>query len=68
MISNFISSRGKPVYGATVDKFGVNFGIFSKNAKSVTLELFKNYYDSKPIASFNLSPIKIKLVMFGIYI
>ena len=60
MISNFKSSRGKPIYGATVDKFGVNFGIFSKNAKSVTLELFKNYYDNKPIASFVLSPLKNK--------
>ena len=30
MNSNFKSFRGKPVYGATADKFGVNFGIFSK--------------------------------------
>lgn len=60
MNSNFKCFRGKPIYGATVDKSGVNFGIFSKNAKAVSLELFKNYYDTKPLASFPLSPITNK--------
>lgn len=54
MSLDFKIFRGKPIYGATVDKIGVNFGVFSKNAKSVTLELFENFYDKKPMASFLL--------------
>ena len=54
MISEFKIFRGKPIYGATVDKVGVNFGIFSKNAKTVTLEIYENFYDKKPMATFLL--------------
>ena len=54
MTSNFKTSKGRPIYGATVDKTGINFGLFSKNAKSVTLELFENFYDKKPMAQFFL--------------
>lgn len=55
MTSNFKTFRGKPVYGATVDKNGVNFGVFSKNATAVTLDLFQHFYDAEPIASFSFS-------------
>ena len=54
MISEFKIFRGKPIYGATVDKVGVNFGIFSKNAKTVTLEIYENFYDKKPMSTFLL--------------
>jgi isoamylase len=40
--------------GATVLDGGVNFSLFSQNASSVTLLLFKNHDDAVPVASFEL--------------
>ncbi|MDR2865266.1 MAG: glycogen debranching protein GlgX [Spirochaetaceae bacterium] len=40
---NFIVEAGKPLpMGATIDEDGVNFSVFSRNAKSVRLVLFEN--------------------------
>lgn len=49
-------SRGKPIYGATFQKTGVNFGIFSKHAKSIKLHLYKKFDDIKPFAVIDFNP------------
>lgn len=49
-------SRGKPIYGVTFQKTGVNFGIFSKHAKSIKLHLYKNFDDIKPFAVIDFNP------------
>jgi glycogen operon protein len=54
------TKRGKTVLGSTVNSDGTNFAIFSRNATSITLELFKNFYDEKPFFSYSLDPIKNK--------
>jgi len=51
-------SRGKPIPGATPDENGVNFGLFSRNATAVYLELYQNYYDDKPSHRFKLDATK----------
>ena len=45
---------GRPILGATPDSEGVNFGLFSRNATQVYLELYQNYYDDKPSHRFKL--------------
>lgn len=45
---------GEPILGPKSVDSGVNFGLFSRNAKSVTLELFENFYDEKPFFSYKL--------------
>ncbi|MGM0507676.1 MAG: glycogen debranching protein GlgX [Fusobacteriota bacterium] len=51
---------GTTILGATVDSIGVNFAVFSRNAKSVTLEIYENYYDRKPIFKHKLDEIRNK--------
>jgi len=51
---------GRPVLGATPDAGGVNFGLFSRNATQVYLELYQNYYDEKPSHRFKLDPVRNK--------
>lgn len=48
---------GRPIpYGATPVRAGVNFSVFSRNATSVTLDIFENPDDSSPIFSYTLNP------------
>ncbi len=54
------TKRGYPRLGATPDETGTNFAVFSKNATSVTLELYQAPYDSVPSHTFRLDPIKNK--------
>jgi isoamylase len=49
--------RGRPhPLGATVDKGGVNFSVFSRNATSVELLLFDQHDDVEPIQIIKLDP------------
>ena len=51
---NFITNNGKPILGATIDGDGTNFGIFSKNAKEVTIEIYKGSKDIEPYFKYKL--------------
>jgi glycogen operon protein len=42
--------------GATVDKEGVNFSVFSRNATAVELLLFHRHDDGEPIQIIKLEP------------
>lgn len=53
----FKTKRGKPILGATVGTLGTNFGIFSRNATKVILELYKEFYDSEPSIKLELDPV-----------
>ncbi len=46
---NFKVQKGKPKLGATLDKNGVNFSIFSRNGEKVILELYDKHTDVKPM-------------------
>lgn len=53
-----VLNEGTPhPYGATLTEQGVNFSVFSENASSVTLELYKNPYDVVPAESINLEEV-----------
>ncbi len=60
MEKEFKTCCGKPKYGAHLHKSGVNFGIFSRNAKEVYLEIFENFYDEEPLVKFKLDSKKNK--------
>jgi glycogen operon protein len=60
MSNSFETCKGKPKYGATLYKNGANFAVFSRNALSVILEIYENFYDEKPVAKFKLDPTKNK--------
>ncbi len=52
---------GEPLpFGATVLNTGVNFAVFSRNATSVTLLLFKKAGDNTPFAELVLDPVQNK--------
>lgn len=51
------SGRSFPL-GATIFKHGVNFSIFSKNAKGAELLLFDHIEDTKPSQILRLTPLK----------
>lgn len=56
--------KGTPGYyhaGVTYFNNGVNFCIFSRNATKMTLEIFENPEDTKPIFTYDLDPIKNKI-------
>ena len=57
MTRDYKIRRGKPIFGATVDLEGVNFGIFSRNATKVYLEIFTQFYDDEPVFKYELDPI-----------
>lgn len=60
-MEKLIFLKGKPHrQGAEVCAEGVNFSIFSRNAYSVTLHLFKNAEDIVPFSTYTLSPSKNK--------
>lgn len=46
--------KGEPIFGSKFLNNGVNFGLFSRNAKNVVLELFENFYDEKPFFRYKL--------------
>ena len=52
----FTPEPGFFLKGATVLDKGVNFGIFSRNATKVTLEIFRKADDNEPIYSYDLDP------------
>jgi glycogen operon protein len=53
----FETEPGRPhPLGATVDKDGVNFSVFSRNATSVELLLFARHDDVEPIQIIKLEP------------
>lgn len=55
----FEFSAGSPLpLGATVEPAGVNFAIFSRNASSVTLVVYENDTDEKPLLKYPLDPKK----------
>jgi glycogen operon protein len=53
-MKNLKIEKGEPIYGPKFLDGGVNFGLFSRNANSVTLELYENFYDEKPFFSYDL--------------
>ena len=56
----FLSGNPTP-FGATLTNDGVNFAIFSRNATSVTLDIFENEDDDEPIQSFTFDNKKNKI-------
>ena len=53
----FPTEPGRPhPLGATVDKEGVNFSVFSRNATTVELLLFERQDDVQPIQIIKLDP------------
>src|SRR3974390_2632577 len=57
------SARPHPL-GATLDKEGVNFSVFSRNATSVELLLFQRQDDVQPIQIIKLEPPKHQTFFF----
>ena len=61
MEDKLLTAKGKAYpFGATVNKEGINFAIFSHNATSVELLLFKNKDSLTPSHSFKLDPVENK--------
>lgn len=55
-MQNFKLKIGKAhPLGATPDKFGVNFSLFSENATTIQLLIFKDSNDPEPVAAFDLN-------------
>ena len=52
---SFFQGKASPL-GAKLSRDGVNFSIFSRNAKEIVLHLFENVEDSDPIISYKLDP------------
>ncbi len=50
-------NNGKPILGATIDDDSTNFGVFSKNAKQVTLQIYSNRDDTDPIFQYTLDKV-----------
>ncbi len=49
---------GAPMpYGASVKKEGVNFSLFSRNGKSVSIALFEREEDEEPCFTYTLDPL-----------
>ncbi|BDU50604.1 glycogen debranching protein GlgX [Haliovirga abyssi] len=48
------TKKGKPILGSTVEGFGTNFAIFSRNAISVTLEIYEEFYSEEPLFKIEL--------------
>ena len=63
MISDFIMveltvRNGKPLpHGTTITSDGVNFSVFSRNATSITLDIFEDEKSSTPYFSYQFDPI-----------
>ena len=58
-MQKYSAHTGKPIpFGATPTDKGVNFSVFSRNAKAVSLALFKAPNDNEPYAVFNLDPVQ----------
>ena len=56
-LAPFQTEPGRPhPLGATVDKEGVNFSVFSRNATSVELLLFHEHDDVQPMQIIKLDP------------
>src|SRR3974390_2098901 len=53
--------RAHPL-GSTVDKEGVNFSVFSRNATGVELLLFDQHDDVQPIQIIKLEPADVRAV------
>ena len=52
---SFFQGKASPL-GAKLSPDGVNFSVFSRNAKEIVLHLFENVEDSEPIISYKLDP------------
>ncbi len=53
-----VLGQGTPhPYGATLTEDGVNFSIFSENAASVTLELYRDPYDFIPVETIKMDEV-----------
>ena len=62
----FETEPGRPQpLGATVDKEGVNFSVFSRNATTVELLLFERQDDVQPIQIIKLKPPNHQTFFFG---
>ncbi len=49
---------GTPMpYGASLQKNGVNFSIFSRNGKAIRISLFSSEKDEEPFFSYELDPV-----------
>lgn len=55
-MGRFSPGPGFFIKGATVLDNGVNFGIFSRNASRMTLEIFQRAEDNEPIYTYDLDP------------
>lgn len=53
----FLIKNGKPILGATIDDDFTNFAVFSKNAKSVTIQIFSHSHDTEPVFQYKLNEI-----------
>jgi len=61
IFGNFIVERGKALpVGATVTENGVNFSVFSRHAKSITLVIFENQATDSPYKEIKLDTQKNK--------
>jgi len=61
----FPTEPGRPhPLGATVDKEGVNFSVFSRNATTVELLLFERQDDVQPIQIIKLDPLNHQTFFF----
>ena len=60
MKKNFIVKSGKPEFGANIRDHGTNFGVFSRNAEKVILEVFEKHTDDIPIFKYYLDPFENK--------
>ncbi|OJF77385.1 MAG: glycogen debranching enzyme GlgX [Treponema sp. CETP13] len=58
-MNNYSFEVGDPLpFGTQVRTHGVNFNLFSRNATSVTLDIFATENDSEPAISYCLDPVK----------
>lgn len=55
--SRFKVTKGEPILGTRIEDNGVNFGIYTRNGPSVTLEIYEKYYDETPIFKYTLDKI-----------
>ncbi|PNR92797.1 glycogen debranching protein GlgX [Petrotoga sp. 9PWA.NaAc.5.4] len=52
--TKFKTHKGYPMLGIKLEENGANFGLFTRNGLSVSIEIYENYYDDKPIFSYVL--------------
>lgn len=74
---NLTVYKGEAILGATIEAEAINFGIFSKNATQVILEIYINKNDPDPVFSYTLNSehnktgniwhVKVSGMGYGVY-